>query len=68
MILNIFIYFLFLISLYKYTPPYAKDFNKSVLNSSNDAWIPLMIFNNISLLSSELVGQISKQILMTNNS
>ena len=37
MILNIFLYFLFLISLYAYKPPYAKAVNRSVLNSSNDA-------------------------------
>ena len=68
MILNIFVYFLFLISLYKYKPPYAKDVNKSVLNSSNDDDIPLMMLNNTSFPSSELVGHISIQILIINNS
>ena len=63
-----FLCFLFFISLYKYRPPYAREVNKSVLNSSNDADIPLMMLNNTSLPSSELFGHISTQILMINNS
>ena len=62
-----FLYFLFFIFLYKYRPPYAREVNKSVLNSSNDADILLTILINTSLPSSELFGHISIQIFMINN-
>ena len=63
-----FLCFLFFISLYIYRPPYAREVNKSVLNSSSDADIPLIIFINTSLPSSELFEHISIQIFMINNS